>query len=226
MQERLSSVLDGCEATIEEVIWEGERQGEHEQALAILDGVIERLVGLDIAAGAEHLGRRQGLLAMAAMRKANIYRQAHDLDAAAAADRQASAAAETADDLSRGRCLLSMAGTAFASGRSDEGAQLLETARGAFATDSGEEHRQGLGWSWLLYADVVNAGLIDVAVTEAVSSAARALATLRAIQNWAGVSRAYQAIAAAEESMGETEIAESLRATAELFEERAGRDHQ
>ena len=61
MQERLSSVLDGCEATIEEVIWEGERQGKHEQALAILEDVIERLVGLDIAAGAEELGRRQGL---------------------------------------------------------------------------------------------------------------------------------------------------------------------
>ena len=226
MGETSSSVLDECESLIEEVIWEGERHGEATGALANLDGVIERLRALKVADDPAVHCRRQGLLASAAMRQANICRQVPDLDAAEAADRQALTAAETADDLSRGRCLLSMSGTAFASGRSDEGMDLLNTARSAFGSENGDEYRQGLGWSWILYAHVVNDGLVDADATGAVAAAARALGTLRAIGNWAGVSRASQAIATAEETLGESEAAERLRATAALHEAKAERDHR
>ena len=221
-----TAILDDCEADLEAAIWEGEHAGRLDTARTIVDGVIGRLKAIESQPGSEIYRRRQGLLAFALMRRANILRQEQDVSAASEADREALAAAETADDLSRGRCLLSMAATSFASGQATEGLSQLEEARRAFHSGAGEEYQQGIGWSWLLHADVVNAGLVDDGPEQAISSAARALGILRVIGNWAGVARSYQALAAVEEGLGNQEVAEAIREVAKHYEVKAAGEHR
>ncbi|MCJ7725940.1 MAG: hypothetical protein MUP76_06070 [Acidimicrobiia bacterium] len=224
MGDAAASILDGCEESIEEAIWEEE--SDRTQGLATLAGIVERLRALDLEHDDGARLRRQGLLAMALMREANLHRQTGDLPAAAAADEAALSAAETADALSRGCCLLSMAGTRFASGDPDQGMLLLLEARRVFDPSAGPDHMQGIGWSWLLEADVANAGLMEGGPMEAVAAAARALGILRPIDNWAGIARVYEAMAAAEEKSGDAATAEGLADIAARYQARASAEHQ
>ncbi len=221
-----TAILDDCEADLEAAVWEGEHAGQLDAARTIVDGVIGRLKGVGCQPDSAIYRRRQGLLAFALMRRANIFRQAQDVSAASDADREALAAAETADDLSRGRCLLSMAATDFASGRPTDGLSHLEGARRVLRSGAGEDFQQGIGWSWLLHADVVNAGLVDDGPEQAIVSATKALGILRAIDNWAGVARSYQALAAVEEGLGNQQIAGAIREAANQYEAMAAREHR
>ena len=64
------------------------------------------------------------------------------------------------------------------------------------------DHQQGLGWYWILQADLANAGIIDRQPSEVIEIADRVLKILKPIENWPGVARAYAARAKAHEVIG------------------------
>jgi hypothetical protein len=99
-----------------------------------------------------------------------------------------------------------------------KGGELLEKARELFARGDSNDHRQGLGWYWILQADLANAGIIEREPAEVIEIAGRALETLKPIENWPGVARAYAARAKAHERLGDKEEAAKDRLEQQVYE--------
>ena len=87
----------------------------------------------------------------------------------------------------------------------------MEEARELFEGGESYDHQQGLDWYWILQADLANAGIIEREPAKVLEITGRALAILKPIENWAGVTRAYAAKAEAYERMGNEEEAEGVR---------------
>ncbi len=212
----MNEMLAAIEARLDGVIWDDERSGALEEAAAALGAVAADLKELDGLDGEAEV-RRRGLYAFALMRTANITRQQGDAEGAAAIDREALAVARTADDLTLGRCLLSMGASEFASGRPETGSAMLAEARDTLRGGESPDHAQALGWSQVLYLDVVNAGLLESTEQEVVAAAAEALGILRTIHNWAGVARVLAALAALETHQEHPEAAAALQRAADAY---------
>jgi hypothetical protein len=89
----------------------------------------------------------------------------------------------------------------------EKGLRLLEEARILFENGNSYDHRQGLGWYWILQADLVNAKIVEKTPSEVIEFADRALEILKPIENWPGVARAYAARAKAHENTGNQDAA-------------------
>jgi hypothetical protein len=96
-------------------------------------------------------------------------------------------------------------------GEITEGLHLLEDAQNVFESGESYDHKQGLGWYWILQADLANAGLVEKDPAEVVEIATRALEILEPIENWPGVARGYAARAVAREKLGDRDKAEKDR---------------
>ena len=83
----------------------------------------------------------------------------------------------------------------------------MRAARDLFECGDSYDHQQGLGWYWILQADLTNAGMLSGEPAEVLAMAQRALEILEPIENWPGVARAYAARAAAHAQLGEEEAA-------------------
>jgi hypothetical protein len=219
-------MLDRCEERLESAIWEGDHAGDLDRATAIVEEVLADLRDLGALENPDAERRRNGILAFGLMREANIARQLGDPDRARSVDLEALEIARSADGLALGRCLLSLTASDMASGRSDEGFGHLDEARKVLATGDSSDHVQALGWSWILTADVANAGLGDAGEDEAITAALEALRILRPIGNWAGAARALQALAATEDRLGHGGVADAIRDAADRYDAMAAESHR
>lgn len=104
--------------------------------------------------------------------------------------------------------MLSVAGTAFAGGDAERGQRYLNEARELFSTGSTPDHIQGSGWTWVIDADVGNAGLADAEPRDVVAACDEAIRLLEQIDNWPDIARAYAAKAIALTNLGDTQGAE------------------
>ena len=84
---------------------------------------------------------------------------------------------------------------------------MLSEAQLLFKKGDSFDHRQGLGWTWILQADLANARLVDREPDEVIEMATRALDILLPIENWPGVARVYAARATVYEKLGNEEQA-------------------
>jgi hypothetical protein len=123
-------------------------------------------------------------------------------EALALAEREMVAARASGDDVALARSLLSNGANQIVAGEAGSGPDLLEEARGLLESGASYDHQQGLGWYWILQAELANAGLVEQELTRVVEAAERALEVLTPIENWPGVARAYAARADAHERMG------------------------
>ena len=89
------------------------------------------------------------------------------------------------------RSLMSHRTNHIITGDAKIGLDMLEQARELFECGDSYDHQQGLGWFWILQADLANAGIIEKAPAEIVDTADRAVEILMPIENWPGVARAY-----------------------------------
>jgi tetratricopeptide (TPR) repeat protein len=198
------AVIKQCEDQIEAALQSLEMAGELGQALRIYRAVEARLDAIDEAQEHAAHTEKQRVLAYCLMRQGNILRQTGDLqEARELGEREMAAARKAADELTLARSLMSNGTNLLASGEIERGLGLVEESRSLFEKGEGYDCKQGLGWYWILRADLGNAGLVGEQPTEVVDAAEQALEVLLPLENWSGVARAYAARAVAYERMGE-----------------------
>lgn len=107
-------------------------------------------------------------------------------------------------------------------GNLERGQERLEEARRLFESNESYDYRQGLGWYWILQADLTNAGILQREPSEVIEIANRTLEVLKPIENWPGVARAYAARAAASMKLGNEAEAAKDRKEQAYYESLAG----
>jgi len=132
--------------------------------------------------------------------------------------REITAARLSGDGITLARSLMSHGTNSIVGGEVKGGLDQIDEARVLFEGGDSYDHRQGLGWCWILLADIANAGLVAKEPVEVIAMADQALAILTPIENWPGVARAYAARASAYEKLGDITAAAADRESQKLYE--------
>lgn len=200
-----SATIKQCEDQIEEALWSLEVPGETEKALVAYRDAETKLEALAIAAGQPAYAEQQRVLAYCLLRQGNILRQMErSQEALTLGEREIESARLSCDNIVLGRSLMSNGANCVVAGNVKKGLELLEEARVLFESGDSYDHQQGLGWLWVLQADLTNARLVEGEPSRVVEMADRALAILLPIENWPGVARACAARGQAHERRGDT----------------------
>jgi tetratricopeptide (TPR) repeat protein len=202
------AIIERCEERIEQALQSLEMVGQLEPALAVYRAVGSELSELDVPPEQAADSERLRVLAYSLMRQGNILRQMGEAEKALELGEEEIAAARASrDELALARSTLSYGTNLMVSGEIERGVALMEEARSLFARGDSYDHRQGLGWSWILEADLGNAGLVEKQSSEIIEAAEQALEILLPIENWPGVARAYAARAQVCEREGDSAAA-------------------
>jgi len=154
------------------------------------------------------------------MRQGNILRQmGQTLEALELGEREIPAAQASGDELTLARSLMSNGTNLIVGGEVERGLIMVEEARSLFEAGDSDDFKQGLGWYWILQADLANAGLVDIQATEVIQAADQAFAILSPLENWPGVARAYAGRAQAYESIGDDSAAAADRQNQGYYED-------
>ena len=211
------------EDQIEEALWNFETAGENRQALSAYQEAETRLEALGISVGEADYTEYQRVLAYCLMRQGNILRQSgQNQEAMALSEREIVAARACGDPITLARSLISAGANIIVAGKVEQGMGLFEEARSLFEKGDSYDHRQGLGWYWILQADLINASLVAGQPSAVIEAADRALAILLPLENWPGVARSYAARAQAHEHSGNLAAAKSDRAAQREAEGKIG----
>jgi len=199
----LSEKIKEIENQIEKALWEVELKEELERALEIYQEAEAKLEALGIEADNPDYAEQQRVLSYCLMRQGNILRQQEKpQEALVLGEREIAAARASGDEITLARSLMSSGTNLIVAGRIGPGLKLLDDARELFEKGESDDHRQGLGWYWILQADLSNAWLVEREPTEVIIIATHALDILTPIENWPGVARAYAARAIAHQKLG------------------------
>jgi tetratricopeptide (TPR) repeat protein len=202
-----------CEARIEEALWSHEIAGENERALEAYQAVEADLGAFLGDPTGPVVAEVQRVLAYCLMREGNVLRVLGRSDEAGRlSEREIVAARASGDSITLARSLMSHGTNLVVGGSLDAGRRFLEEARSLFANGDSRDHRQGVGWCWILQADLMNAGLVVGDARDVIAAADRALAELLPIESWPGIARAHGARAQAHERLGDAAAAEADRA--------------
>jgi len=196
--------VEAIEEHIEKALWALEVQGELDAALDVYREAESRLEALQVPVEHPAYSQQQRVLSYCLMRQGNVLRQTgRAREAFALGERELAAARRSGDDVALARCLLSNGTNDIVAGEVGNGLARLEEARALFEGGQSDDHRQGLGWYWILQMDLANAGIVAKEPGDILELAGRALEILTPIENWPGVARAYAARAAAHDRMGD-----------------------
>jgi tetratricopeptide (TPR) repeat protein len=215
----LSGKIKEIEAQIEAALWDSEVREELEKALHAYRDAEGKLEALGVKPDSPAYPDQQRVLSYCLMRQGNILRQlGKPQEALTLGESEIAAARASGDEITLGRSLMSNGTNLIVAGKMDEGFKLLDGARQVFEKGDSYNHKQGLGWYWILQADLTNAGLVEKEPAEVVEIATRALEYLAPIENWLGVARAYAARATARAKLGDVEGGEKDRQEQILYE--------
>ncbi|MFE8700799.1 hypothetical protein ACFYKX_09245 [Cytobacillus sp. FJAT-54145] len=95
----------------------------------------------------------------------------------------------------------------LSSRRIEEGLNFLRKAKKVFEAGNTSEYLQGVGWYWIIMADLGNKGIVSATNEEIINYANKAIKILTPIQNSQGISRAHEARSIAYKKMGNNEKA-------------------
>jgi tetratricopeptide (TPR) repeat protein len=218
MMETLEKIRQ-FEEQIEGALRSLEMTGKIEEALAAYQHVEAKLEALGITAGYPVYAEYQRVLAYCLMRQGNLLRQlGQPHEAMSLSEREIAAARASGDQITLARSLMSNGTNQLVAGHIERGVGLLDEARSLFESGDSYDHRQGLGWYWVLQADLLNAGLVPGETSVVIDAADRALALLLPIENWPGVARAYAARAQAHERQGDSTAASADQEARQRYE--------
>ena len=204
----LSEKIKEIENQIEASLWASEVHDELEEALEVYREAEAKLEALDITKENPAYAEQQRVLSYCLMRQGNILRQMEKpQEARVLGEREIAAARLSGDEITLARSLMSNGTNFIVSGEISQGLGLIDEARRLFERGDSYDHKQGLGWYWVLQADLANAGLVKKEPAEVIAIATRALDILKHIENWPGVARAYAARAKAHEKLGDDDEA-------------------
>lgn len=222
--DKKSKEIKAIEGQIEEALRSLEMQDEIEKALMVYQEAETKLDELGITTEAPAFPDHQRVLAYCLMRQSNILRQTGKSEQALAIGlREIDAARASKDEIALARSLMSNGTNRIIAGEVDQGMEMLEGAREIFDGGESYDHQQGLGWYWILQADLANAGIIKREPGEVLEFAGKALTILKPIENWPGVARAYAARVKANQSLGNEEDAARDQKEAQYYERKVER---
>jgi tetratricopeptide (TPR) repeat protein len=214
-----SEKIKKIENQIEAALWNSEVHEDLEKALQVYQDAENELEALGIGVDNPSYTDQQRVLAYCLMRQGNILRQMEKpQEALELGKREIAAARASGDEITLGRSLMSTGTNLIVGGKIDEGLDFLNDAREVFEKGKSYDHKQGLGWYWILHADLANAGLVKKEPTEVIDIATRALQILEPIKNWPGVARGYAARATARGKLGDEEGAAKDRQEQIVYE--------
>lgn len=192
-----------------------------DEALQVYRTIESKLLDLDLQPDHPTYPNMQAVLAYCLLRQANILRQTgQPEEAMQLSKREIVAARNSGDDITLARSLMSYGTTLIGQGRINDGMPQVEEARHLFEAGDSYDYQQGLGWYWIMRADIANAGLQAVDPAEVIGFANNAIELLEPIENWPGVSRAYAARAIAHEHTGDQDSAAVDRDNQETYSNR------
>ena len=137
-------------------------------------------------------------------------------EAAALGEKEVEAAWASGDMITIARSTFSLGGTCLANGEMERGLKLLDDAKGMFEHGQGEEFQQGLGWWYIIQADIRNNGMLPDSPQATLALADKALELLRPLKNWPGVARAHAARAKVYDQLDNAEQARLARAAEQM----------
>lgn len=217
MDEKIKEIQE-IENEIEEALWSLELHDDIDKAYGIYLEAETKLDAIEIIPEETAYPEQQRVLAYCLMRQGNLLRQKGETEQALAlSEREIAAARASKDDLMLARSLMSNGTNRIMTGEAEKGLGLLEEAKEIFKVGESRDHQQGLGWYWILQADLTNAGIIERDPAEVLEFADRALEILKPIENWPGVTRAYAARVKIYEGMGNEEQAARDRKEQEYY---------
>jgi len=202
MNEKIKLIQE-IENEIEEALWSLEVHEEIEAAYRVYLDAETKLLAIKIATSDFEYAEQQRVLAYCLMRQGNILRQmGKPEEAFVLSEREIAAARISKDEIMLARSLMSYGTNRVMAGEVNEGVALLDEACEIFTSGDSYDYQQGVGWYWILLADLSNAGVIEKEPAEVVEIATKALEILKPIENWPGVARAYAARAEANKRLG------------------------
>ena len=214
-----SKEIKEIENQIEDALWSLELHDEIEKALGIYREAETKLGALDITTEEPAYTEQQRVLAYCLMRQSNLLRQmGKSEEAFVLGEREIAAARASKDEITLARSLMSNGTNRIIAGEVEKGLELIDGAREIFEGGGSYDHQQGLGWYWILQADLANAGIIEREPAVILEITGRALTILKPIENWPGVARAYAARVKAHERMGNEEDATGDRKEQQYYE--------
>ncbi len=217
----LTEQIKEIESQIEKALWELELNDQLEEALAVYQDAEVKLFQLPINNENPTYKEQQRVLSYCLMRQGNLLRQLKKPDEALAlSEREIAAARLSGDDITLARALMSNGTNYIVNGALERGLTAIDEAQVLFEKGDSSDHKQGLGWMWILKADLANAGLVKQEPVEVIGIATRALEILKPLENWPGVARAYAARAKAYERQGDDADAEKDRQEQKEYENR------
>ena len=203
-----TATLADLEQRIDDALGRLEQDGQWADALSHYHAAGAELDSLVIPRGDAAYKAARRLRAFLYLREANALRALGRVaEAVPLADAELSAAMASGDRLSIAQAMASLGSTCVANGETARGLRLLADAGPMFAHHTDAEHRRGLGWWHIIQADLSNSGLSPAPAEQALRDADAALALLRPLENWAGVTRAHAARAAAYQRLGDATAA-------------------
>lgn len=147
------------------------------------------------------------------LREANALRAlGRPQEAAALGEKEVEAAWASGDMITIARSTFSLGGTCLANGELERGLKLLDDSKGMFEHGDGEDFQQGLGWWYIIQADIRNNGMVPDSPEATLALANQALEILRPLKNWPGVARAHAARAKVYDQLNNEEQARLARA--------------
>lgn len=207
------------EKMIEETLWTLEVNDEIEEALGAYLEAETKLGEISVSNDKPAYFEMQRVLAYCLMRQSNLLRQMGKAEEALVlGDREIVAAKASKDDIALTRSLMSNGTNRIITGDVNGGLEMLEKARELFEGGDSYDHQQGLGWYWILQADLANAGIFEKTPAEIIDFADRAMKILMPIENWPGVARAYSSRAEAHSRMGNEGAAANDKEKQKYFE--------
>ena len=218
---KVSEKIKEIESQIEKALWDLELKDEFDKALVIYQAAELKLEELGISADSPDYAEQQRVLSYCLIRQGNLLRQMEKpQEALALGEREIAAARASGAEITLARSLMSNGTNLIVTGGLERGLLLLDEARELFERGDSYDHRQGLGWYWILQADLSNAGLVEREPSVVIDIATRALDILNPIENWPGVARAYACRVKAYKKLGNEEQAAKDRQQQKEYESR------
>jgi len=187
--------IRSLEKQLEETLITLEQKNKSESALNSYRTIEHKLLVL-IESNNEDNKEIYRVLSQVYLRQAEMLRElGQPEEASKVHEKELEYAKRSQNSLTQAQSIFSSAIHLLSNRQMEEGLSLLEEAKRAFEKGDTNDHKQGVGWYWIILADLGNKKLIKVSRSDIVDYCNKALEILLPINNEAGVLRAYKAMA-------------------------------
>jgi hypothetical protein len=196
------------EKRLEDALINYEQAEQYEQALQEYL-IVEKEICKLIDSSKCNMEDAYRLLSQCYLRQGGMLRQLKRFDEASIVNKKEIESAKlSGNTITYAQSLFSTGINLLSNRNMEEGLALLNVAKKSFEAGDTPEHQQGLGWYWIILADLANKKMIEASNDEVIYFASQAIDILTPLRNLQGISRAYQARSIAYQNLGESEKAE------------------